>query len=525
MEKFFNTAGPSNPEKHYTLDRLIRINLPEILCLIAQERYFVLHAPRQTGKTSCLLALQEYLNLQTDYRCLYVNVETAQSARNDVYQGVRTILGGLASQARMVLSESFLDQHWSSILETYGPHQALMEVLSQWTQHSNKPTVLLVDEIDALVGDTLISVLRQLRAGYPNRPSMFPQTMILCGIRDVRDYRIQTSGNDIITGGSAFNIKSKSLRLGNFTREEVLALYQQHTTATGQTFEVAALSAAWNLTQGQPWLVNALGHEVTSDIKENRDRQLVITEAMLLRSKENLILRRDTHLDQLVDKLKEPRVHRIISAILSGEDETQDLPEDDILYVNDLGLIVSKPQLKIANPIYQEIIPRSLNYSAQVTITHQTQWYVLPNGELHMEKLLKAFQQFFREHSQHWIQSFSYQEAGPQLLLQAFLQRVVNGGGRIEREYGLGRKRTDLIIFWPTPTGEQRIVMELKILRKSLNAVLKEGLKQTWEYMDLSNATEGHLILFDRRPEISWEEKIFRKRRSYQKTPIRVWGM
>ena len=79
-------------------------------------------------------------------------------------------------------------------------------MLNRWAQRETLPIVLLLDEINSLVGDTLIAVLRQLRAGYDQRPASFPAIVIFCGVRDVKDYRIQTSGNEITTGGSAFNI-------------------------------------------------------------------------------------------------------------------------------------------------------------------------------------------------------------------------------------------------------------------------------------------------------------------------------
>jgi pimeloyl-ACP methyl ester carboxylesterase len=121
-----------------------------------------------------------------------------------------------------------------------------------------------------------------------------------------------------------------------------------------------------------------------------------------------------------------------------------------------------------------------------------------------MQKLLSAFQQFFREHSDAWIEGFSFKEAGPQLLMQAFLQRIVNGGGRINREYGLGRKRTDLFIEWPIDETQgyfgpvQRVVLELKLWKKgSLEAVLADGLPQTVDYARQCGADEAHLIVFD----------------------------
>jgi len=215
--RFFNTAGPVNCQDHYCLPPLERFNLDEILTLIAQRKYFVLHAPRQTGKTSALLALMAYLNRQGNHRALYVNVEMGQAARENVAEGMRAILGELAERARYHLGDPFLERIWQELLAQRGPFAALNAALTRWAEADPKPLVLLVDEIDALVGDTLISVLRQLRTGYDKRPQAFPSTVILCGVRDVRDYRIYSDiEKTIITGGSAFNIEAKSLRLGNF---------------------------------------------------------------------------------------------------------------------------------------------------------------------------------------------------------------------------------------------------------------------------------------------------------------------
>jgi len=128
--------------------------------------------------------------------------------------------------------------------------------------------VLFIDEVDSLVGDTLISLLRQLRSGYDRRPSSFPQSIILCGLRDILDYRIHSDNEKtIITGGSAFNIKAESLRLGNFIQTEVDRLLEAHTKETGQKFDTRAKELIWNYTQGQPWLVNALAYETCFKMK------------------------------------------------------------------------------------------------------------------------------------------------------------------------------------------------------------------------------------------------------------------
>ena len=415
-----------------------------------------------------------------------------------------------------------------------GKDAKLATYLRRLSESLPKPVVLFIDEIDALVGDSLVSVLRQLLAGYANRPKAFPNSIVLCGVRDVRDYRIVLSNQDIVTGGSAFNIKAKSLRLGNFTQEEIHTLYMQHTEETGQVFDEACFPMVWEATEGQPWLVNALAHEVTYKMRENRDRSVRIIPEMVYRAQERIIYRRDTHIDILIDKLKEERVRRVIGPILAGEDEPDEalIPSDDVQYVVDMGLIKADrtETRRIANGIYREIIPRELTWSTQTAMVQKPQWYERPDGGIDMAKLLANFQEYFRQNSDAWIGKFDYAEAGPQLLLQCFLQRIVNGGGYIDREYGLGRRRTDLLVRKPLTDHYggpiQKVVLELKILRGDLEKTIEKGLQQTWEYMDISGGVEeGHLIIFDRSKTRTWEEKIWRREMDYQGHPITVWGM
>ena len=261
---------------------------------------------------------------------------------------------------------------------------------------------------------------------------------------------------DIITGGSAFNIKDESLRLGDFNQGETFELLQQHIDETGQNFEPGAMEEIWDATHGQPWLVNALAYEACFRMKNGRDRLKPITRRTVEAAREQLILRRVTHLDQLSDKLREERVRRVISPMIRGE--AMAVMPDDFDYVLDLGLIRRDGQeLVISNPIYREVIIRELTAMEQFNLAplFKPSWYERADGSLDIVRLLAAFQEFFRENSEHWMERFQYKEAGPQLLMQAFLQRIINGGGRVDREYGLGRKRVDLLLRRPmTPYGE-----------------------------------------------------------------------
>ena len=522
----FNTAGPMDAQDHYCIPPLERMDLDFVLSLIHEQKFFILHAPRQTGKTSVLKALQDHLNSGAvgDYRCLYINIEGAQTARQDVGRAMQTILGRLATRAQLMLEDNFIADIRPEILRGYGPDEALEEALVRWAESDQRPLVLLIDEIDALLGDSLLSVLRQLRSGYDLRPGSFPHSIVLCGVRDVRDYRIHSgSTGEAVAGSGVYNISAASLRLGNFDRGEVEALLGQHTEETGQHFEPEAVECVYTQTAGQPWLVNALCWQACFRHPQGRDRRRAITEDDILAAQEVLIEARVVHLDQLTDKLQEEGVQRVIEPMLSGAVH-RSYTARDLEYVRDLGLVALDAPPRIANPIYAEAIPRELTFATQKGLRQRAAWYVNAAGGLDSGKLLEAFQQFFREHAEYWLERFAYKEAGPQLLLQAFLQRIVHGGGRIVREYGLGRQRVDLLLLWPCPHGMQRIVIECKILHGSLDKTLENGLPQTAGYMDRCNADAGHLVIFDRSTK-PWSEKVFRRSEDFKGTPVEVWGM
>ncbi len=495
--RFFNTEGPVRPDRHYTLPPLSRWDLDEILGLIDQEKYFLLHAPRQTGKTSCLLALMEHLNREGRYRAVYANIEGAETAREDVGSGMRAICGAIEAAARLFLGDERLPEWTEAAWDRRGQHGVLTGLLEEWSQQTPAPLVLLLDEVDALVGDTLVALLRQLRAGYHQRPAHFPQTVVLCGVRDLRDYRIHArSERAPITGGSAFNVRAKSLRLGDFTVAEATALLGEHTAETGQTFTPAALDRVWHLTQGQPWLVNALAYRACFEDRAGRDRRRPITEEAIDRAKEAMIVERVTHLDQLADKLREDRVRRVIEPMLAGT-EPGVVSQDDRDYLVDLGLLRRDGAggLVVSNPIYREVLPRALASGPQDSLPHISPTWLNADGTLHPDALLDAFLAFWRRHGQPLLGSAPYHEIAPHLVLMAFLHRVVNGEGTLEREYAIGSGRMDLCLRY----GAVTLGLELKVWRDGCPDPLAEGLEQLDGYLAGLGLDSGWLVLFDRR--------------------------
>jgi len=500
VRKFFNTAGPCVAGEHFLITPERRFGA--LRALVEQRLYFILHAPRQMGKTTLLNNLAVALNREGTYSAVVTNVEFLERW-TDVEKGNLALVEGLARDAHHQVPEAERAPSTEPFMRS--PLRALQDFLSTWSAKNPKPIVLLIDEIDSLAEDLLISVLRQLRGGYTSRShSPFIHSLALVGLRDIRDHRVKIRKDKETLGtASPFNVKTDSLTLHNFTREEVAELYLKHTEETGQVFEPNAMARAYYWTQGQPWLVNALARQITEH--DVPDRAQPITVAHVNAAKETLIQRRDTHLDSLANKLHEPRVKRVIEPILAGATMGMDAMNDDLMYCRDLGLIAPNPPVRIANPIYQEVIPRTLTFVMQYNISDEGDWYTLEDGSLDMMALLRAFQRFFRRHADAWLERYHYKEAGPQLILMAFLQRIVNGGGDIEREFAVGSGRADLVVRW----GAHSHAIELKLWDGP--HVIEEGLEQLGRYLDRLGESEGYLVVFDRREGRTWEEKLFEK--------------
>ncbi|MBI4860504.1 MAG: ATP-binding protein [Candidatus Riflebacteria bacterium] len=498
MPRVFNTAGPCLPDKHYMLPPERR--LPVVHDLIDGEYFFVLHAPRQTGKTTLLKSLSASLTAAGRHAALTISLESFTS--DDVPATMPQIIEEIAGVSRSQLPPELTAPEPRLFLDS--PHIGLKAYLGAFSAAIDRPLVIFLDEIDALCPDVLLSVLRQLRSGYTARPAPFPTSVALVGLRDVRDYRVRVRDETTSLGTSSpFNIKVESLTLANFDETETRILLGQHTEETGQRFEPEACEELFRQTQGQPWLVNALAAQlVTRHDALVKDRSTPVTRERVLEAREILIERRDTHLDSLVARLQEDRVRRVIEPIMTGEIRVDPTYDDDLSYVRDLGLVtVTRGARRIANPIYQEIIPRILTHQIQTSIPDDPLWFVTAEGTLDMGKLLEGFLEFWRRHGEVLLKGMPYHEAAPHLVLMAYLQRIVNSGGRIEREFAVGTGAADL---WVTYGGREDVI-ELKLRRGRYT--LDEGLVQVARYAKRIGRDVGYLVIFDRDSELPWDER------------------
>jgi hypothetical protein len=436
-----------------------------------------MHAPRQTGKTTAMIALARASTAAGRFAAVLLSAKVGAAFNNDPGAAELAILNSWQRAAAFFLPTELRPPPWPDSQ----PGTRLAAALDAWAQASPRPLAIFLDKIDALQNEALVAVLRQLREGYFRRPAFFPWSLALIGLRDVRDY---------------FNIKTDSLTLENFTHEDVAALYQQHTDDTGQVFTPAATALAFELTQGQPWLVNALARQAVEKLVP--DPAQPITPETIEQAKEILIERQDTHLNSLAERLREPRVRRIIEPMIAGL-TLGDVPQDDRRFLLDLGLVRRDPDagLAIANPIYREVIPRVLAQGTQDTLPRITPTWLKPDGTLDPDRLLAAFLDFWREHGQALLKSAPYHEVAPHLVLMAFLHRVVNGGGSLQREYAIGMGRLDILLRF----GDVRLAIELKTWRDHEPDPLGKGLGQLDAYLAGLGLDTGWLVIFDQRAD------------------------
>jgi type II secretory pathway predicted ATPase ExeA len=520
---YFNVAGPCVPGEHYMLDPLPGIG-DELMNLIDSKQYFVIHAARQSGKTTLLWGLVDAINARGDYYALYCSLEAIQELKEPEI-GIPGIVNKIADRIeRQNLPEGFAKN--ANYIDFSG---VLNMALTGYCQTLNKPLIIFFDEADCLSNGTLITFLRQLREGYVCRGrEPFVHTVALVGMRNIRDYKAHIRpDSETLGSASPFNIMTKSINLRNFTQAEVAELYAQHTNETGQTFDPKAVDYVFEQTQGQPWLVNAIACECVEKITK-KDYSISITQDLTKQAIQNLILQWGTHFDSLLERLKEPRVRNIITPLITGDDIPNKRMNSDYQFVKDLGLIRDDcGKTEPANPIYAELIIRTLNWDVQDAIKDMHKDYTLPryikDGKVDMDYLIKEFQAHWRENSEIWkdryrVDFYNYDEAAPQLVMQAFLQRVVNGGGQVLREMAVGTRQADLCVVYE----EQKYPIELKILQNEKSRA--DSKAQILAYMDKVGSNRGWLVLFDRNAKKSWGKKIYMKKETVNGKEITIAG-
>jgi len=483
----FNTTGPCKPALHYVLPPMERA--PTAIELIRGETYLAVSGPRQSGKTSLVGALVDTVNAEGWARAALLSCEPA-----DQKYGVTTIDEAERALIPMwleVLRHQLPDVDWPTWRMLQQESEAGFRLgisLARLARASDRPLVLVLDEVDCLARIPFGRLLRQVREGFVRRPGGFPHSIVLSGMRHLRDHDIAMGGDG---SGSPFNIV-EFITLGGFSREELVRLYAQHTADTGQRFDDAALDLVWSQTRGQPWLVNAIARLCVQELVPDRDQAIApshVEEAI-----HRIETRHPTHLASLAHRLAEERVLRVVAPVVVGD--APRVSSEDERYAVELGILERGPmdRLRPANPIYARALLRLFAEPERKALASLAPTWLV-DGQIDLERLKENFLAYWARHRDMMKDRVSHPESVAHFGLMTYLDRVANGGGRVDREFAVGSGRLDLLLVH----GTLKLPIEVKVHRDHGGDPVPQGLEQLDRYCAGLGVGDAWLVVFDQR--------------------------
>ncbi|MDI1447033.1 ATP-binding protein [Polyangium sp. 6x1] len=497
----FSTEGPCDPARHYHLPAAPR--LAEGLGLVDEGAYFLVRAPRRTGKTTSLRALAAELLASGRYAALVASAEVGEPLGDDLARAEESLLASIRLSAEHDLPPELRPPPFPASAEG----TRIWAALSAWARVCPRPLVLLFDGADTLHGAALRTVLRQLEIGFPRRPAAFPWSVVLAGQHDLRLEPFAAAGDAPVRPGltGPFEVALSPESLRRFSEDEVRALYAQHTHETGQTFDEAAIRAAWEATAGHPFLVQALGRELVTIVP----RAESISEAHVHAAVHHLVDRRVTPIDALAARLAEPRVRRVVEPLLAGTALVARAHDDDIRHARDLGLLAEDDPARIEGGIHRALVPRLLASGIGRAVADDPARFYKTDGALDVEVLLHAFAVFYRTHARHLVADAAYEAVAPELVFLGWLFRMVERRGWVDVHWGGSHGRIDVTLRVPLQSGgEQHEAFVLSSRRKGEPGAKARAVGFLEDVLDAEDLASGTVVLFDRRVKRAAGERV-----------------
>jgi hypothetical protein len=422
----FNTSGPNITAQHYTLERSVLVERG--LDLIRQSRYYTIWAPRQTGKSTYfrLMALEAE---KEGFQVIHFNVEN--------YKGES--LKGFLSKLNLELKGIGLK---TPEFDTFGDFSRYVESIK------DRRLVLIIDEIEGLNPDLFGQFLHTVRNLYHFRESHCLKSVILVGVSNI----VGVVGDN----ASPFNI-ADNLMVPYFTGEEVTALLDQHTRETGQIIDKKVVKKIFEITAGQPGLVNGFANQLVTrwpDLPKLGYKHYLEVEDWYL----NVAI--DKNFANILNKANEFRA--FLESLLFSETDIPfkiDRPAIKALHINGVIRPNKRGYVEFWVPFYKKRLydayyPYTNGERGEIGAGLQIQSYFTPTGQLNIDQLIGDYKSYvkrrgfavFREKDDNG-KVISMKEAGLfysfETWLSAFISQV---GGHSYPEAQVGLGRSDLIV-------------------------------------------------------------------------------
>lgn len=485
MPRRFNTAGPNDSARHSTISARSRV--PALWDIVEQGNYFVLHAPRQMGKTTLLFDLAAEINREKAHVAAVVSLEPG-AAFPAVDAAELAMLDSWRYDLAAYLPSEISVPRWPNA----PPGNRIGAALSAFAQECPRPIVLLIDGLDTLSRDVRMSVIRQIRAGKPRRPRGFPWAIGIASLRDPRELDSPTQGpTSAAVPTSSMSLEAEVIPLPPFTREHVGQLCESLAEQLGQPVLETAVDRIFEQTSGVPYLVSLFAHRMLEMFEQ---RKGPLTAADVDRARDVILERRGGLFDEVADRMRDARFKALLEQVPQGT--VRDLSSEEARAAVDLGVVRedSDGTVQYTNPLWRNFVTRFFPTTKSSIFTNDKPVWVRSDGRLDPEKLLETFVDFWRRHGDQVFAGATYGELSP-LVLTAFLNGIVKKGGLIEREYALGRGRMDVCIR----QGGSAVALVVKVRRDRDVDPVVEGLAQVDESLGRHGIQDGWLVIFDRR--------------------------
>lgn len=484
MPRRFNTAGPNDSARHTTISARSRV--PALWDIIEQGSYFVLHAPRQMGKTTLLLDLAAELNREKKHVAAVVSLEPG-AAFPGVDAAELAMLDSWRYDLAAYLPADISAPRWPDA----PPGNRIGAALSAFAQECQRPLVIFLDGLDTLSREVRVSVIRQIRAGKPRRPKGFPWAIGFASLRDPRELETGHGPSSAAVPTSSMSLEAEVIPLPPLSREHVGHLCESLSERLSQPVLSTAVDRVFDLTSGSPYLVNSLLQRIVEMFEQ---RKGPISASDVEKARDAVLDRRGGLMDEVVDRMRDARFKQLLETVSQGT--LRDLSSEEARAAVDLGIIRELPEgtVQFASSMWRALISRQLPSSKSSMFTTDKPAWVRPDGRLDPEKLLETFLEFWRRHGDQVFAGATYGELSP-LVLTAFLNGIVKNGGLIEREYALGRGRMDVCIR----QGGTAVALVVKVRRDRDTDPVVEGLAQVDEALARQGIDHGWLVIFDRR--------------------------
>lgn len=484
----FPTHGPVNPQRHFSVPCLDRIDHEALVAELYERRLVFFWAPPSFGMTSLWLALRDAFaervsEGQEVFRPdpLYLDVSAAVLGDQPLEDRVLAVMTEIGLRAKVDLEE---DEPFNLIEEVFGIHgpgASIRTQVQRWLLMREAPLVFLVDGLQECSAAVAALILQQLSPFHEDAAGE-GLGLLIAGRGSLR-WMFPEGAPPLLNRAAHFD-------LPGLTVTQVQQTAEVFRLKSGRTINHEAVDFIHQLTQGHPWLVNLLFEQIITLAEGETE----IGGEHVAEAKEQLIGSSASPLQRWFPFCRRPGVQRVIEPLLTASTPKYFLNHRDLDEASALGLIAGFDPPRFANRLLEEWIPRRLVLGNDLFLSRHEE-EIAVDGRLNFPALLSRCQSFFAGEGRGVMANMPYPDAGPLLLLQGFIARLVHNHGRIEREVDTAREMVTLFIFWKTPDGIQTVILGLKPVGAAAEVSVHRHLNQVSHYMDLCETGEGFLVL------------------------------